>query len=749
MFSRFTLTMLLLATCTIANAKTTYSLPRINNAPNIDGEISHGEWDAAKTIELLYENDPGHSIKAPVKTIAYMMEDGENIYFAFKAYDPDTSKIRAFIQQRDGIFRDDFVGVIIDTFNDERRGYEFFVNPMGSQGDLTRDDTQQNEDSSWNTVWDSAGKVGDEGYVVEMSIPFRALRYAANLDIQTWGIEFLRIYPRDSRTVISDRKNDRKLDCSLCQSNKLTGMPQLKASSTNFDFTPTATYVKSDKRGITPGSEWEEVTNEVEFGADVRWAVTEDWILNATVNPDFSQVEADAGQLDINTTFSLFYPEARAFFLDGADYFRSMNRLVHTRNIADPDYGLKVSGKSDDYSLGLISASDESTSFLIPSSQGSYLVNLENQSSDILIARGQKDIGDKANVGLLMTRRSADEYKNDLIAIDGRYYFTDKDVLTYQYMHSDSENPASIRFNDDGDEILAATQADTALSLSYRHNEENYLIRASYNDFGKDFRADMGFVGQVDFKKLIIGGNYFWYGEQDSKWTRWGFNGDWDKTEDQSGQLLEQESEIYFSINGPMQFKYQAGFLKREKFYNGQYFNQNDVSMWAEIKPTIGLTLGNFMRKGDAIDYTHTQAARQTVINPYITWQMDKHFKISTDYTVQRLNVSGGELFSAELIDTRLAYQFDVRSRLSLTFQLTKIHKNLDLYASNKDANPDNNIHNERKRLGTQLIYSYKINPQTLLYIGYSDKARSNDEMHGLQKTNRSLFAKFSYLLQM
>jgi len=735
-----------------ANTKITYNIPRVTLSPNIDGVLDEGEWSKAYQIELNYEVSPGDSIKPTVKTTAYMMEDGENIYFAFKAYDPDPEKIRAFIQERDGIFRDDFVGVMLDTFNDERRGYEFFVNPMGSQGDLTRDDTQnQNEDSSWNTVWDSAGRVVADGYIVEISIPFRALRYKADLEKQTWGIEFLRIYPRDSRAVITERATDRKLDCTFCASNKITGMANLESKSTNFDFTPTVTYSNSEDRSSIPGSEWSGGSDNVELGADIRWAVTEDWIINATFNPDFSQVEADAGQLDINTTFSLFYPEARPFFLDGAEYFNSMNRLVHTRNIADPDYGFKLTGKKNGYSLGLISASDESTSFLIPSSLGSYLVNLEEQVSDILIARGQKDIGDKNNLGVLVTSRIAKDYKNQVVAIDGRYYFSDKDIFTYQLMHSSSDNPDSIRYaNGDptDDEILAATQSDQAYSLSYRHNEDNSGIRINYNDFGRDFRADMGFVGQVDYKKLIIGGNYQWYGEEGSKWTRWGFSGDWDKTVDQSGLVLEQENELYFSIRGPMQFATQIGALTRDKYYNGQTFKQTDVSMWAEIKPTVGLTIGNFMRKGDAIDFTHTQAADLVLVNPYFSWQVNQHFNIRVDYTYQTLDVAAGQLFRAELIDARLAYQFSTRSRLLLTLQQTNIHRNVDLYENNLDNDPTNNVASKSKNFGSQLIYSYKINPQTLLYVGYADSAIENEEIQSLRKTDRSIFAKFSYLFQ-
>jgi hypothetical protein len=748
-------------------AKGTYSIPRVDTQPTINGVLDKSEWASATQVELAFDISPGDSTPAPVRTTAYMMEDGEQMYIAFKAYDPNPENILAYIRDRDGLFQDDFVGVILDTFNDERKGYEFFVNPMGSQGDLTRDDTLHNEDASWDTVWDSAGQVVEDGYIVEMAIPYRALRFKPDLENQTWGIQFLRIYPRDSRTVLADGRSNRELDCTLCQVNKVSGMPNLKSTDANFDVTPTVTYVNNEQRDLNPTGDWQDQINDTEVGADLRWAITEDWILNASINPDFSQVEADAGQLDINTTFSLFYPEARPFFLEGADYFKSMNRLVHTRNIADPEYGLKVTGKSNGYSLGVITASDDSTSFLIPSSQGSYVVNLEDESSEAFIVRGQVDVGEKNNIGVSLTSRTATDYKNQVMAIDGKYYFTKKDVFTYQVMNSNSDNPDSISIDDDGERFMDADQSDNAYTMNYRHNEEDYSFRASYNDFGKDFRADMGFIGKVDYKQVVIGGNYTWRGDKDSKWTQWGLFGDWDKTEDQSGKMLEQESEIHFNLRGPMQFNTNLGVVERERYYNGEYFDESVFMMWFQFKPLSSLTVGNFMMLGDQIDYAHTELGELVLIEPYVNWQVGKHLSVNVSHTNQKLDVlakqmtidtpngngqqvdfAKGKLFDAKLTDIRLAYQFNTKSRLSLTLQTSSIDKNPLLYSVNFDDDLDNDASSSTKRFGTQLIYSYKLNPQSLMYLGYSDNAVESEQILSLEKFDKTFFAKFSYLWQ-
>ena len=153
-------------------------IPRIDHSPKIDGILSVGEWDNATAINLNIETEPGYNTVAEVSTKAFLMEDGDVLYVAFVAEDNDIDQVRAFFRDRDGIWRDDRVGVVLDTFNDERRAYEFFVNPFGVQADRIYDDVNRNRDDSWNAIWQSAGKLNDKGYIVEMAIPFKQLRFS-------------------------------------------------------------------------------------------------------------------------------------------------------------------------------------------------------------------------------------------------------------------------------------------------------------------------------------------------------------------------------------------------------------------------------------------------------------------------------------------------------------------------------------------------------------------------------------------
>ena len=311
------------------------AVPRITTPPVIDGIVDQLEWSEARVIQVNIEVDPGDNIKAAVTAQALLMEDGEKIYVAFKAQDPDPDQIRGFYEDRDSGWDGDYMGIILDTFNDERRAFAFQVNPFGVQMDGIYDDVNQREDQSWNAIWDSVGQITESGYTVELSIPLKQLRFPANNSAQIWGIDLYRHYPRNRSTMIHSQRIDWDISCYLCQISTLEGFNSLEQSR-NLEVIPTLTAASFKKRDPAIG-EWEH-DNDPQGSLDLRWGISQDTYLNATINPDFSQVEADSLQLDVNNTFSLFFPERRTFFLDGADYFDTYENLVHTRNISSPEY---------------------------------------------------------------------------------------------------------------------------------------------------------------------------------------------------------------------------------------------------------------------------------------------------------------------------------------------------------------------------------------------------------------------------
>lgn len=713
-----------------------YDIPSTSTTPAIDGVFATQEWAAALKVELTNETHPSQNIPALVNTAVYVMEDGENFLVAFVAEDPEPDKIRAFYRDRDRAYQDDFVGVVLDTFNDERRAFEFFVNPLGVQMDLTQDDVARREDDSWNALWDSAGMITATGFVVEMRIPLKQMRFASGLEQQTWGIDLLRFYPRDVRHRLSNNTSDYSLSCYLCQLKKAQGFSNLE-QGTNLQVIPTITSRWSENRPKPATDSWVRGDPEFEAGADLRWGINEDMILNATINPDFSQVEADNAQLDVNNTFSLFFAERREFFLDGAEYFNTNANLVYTRNINAPDYGMKLTGKSGNHTYGVMAANDARTGFVIPGNLGSKVATIPDTDSSNLALRYRYDQGRNLTIGTLVTARAAEDYSNTLASTDLNWRIGNSGRFTAQAMHSDSEYPLSIQTGYDQAESLQ----DSAWSVGYNHQGQNFNLNINTTDYGKDFRADLGFINKVDYTERVINPGYTWRPQPGtSKLTAIGIWSRWDKSWDQAGLELEEESQAGVWINGPLQSYAETWVSDRQRYFNGQYFNENSRGIFAQFQPWGGAQFRLNINTGSTIDFANTQAANVLTYGPGFTLQLGRHLQMQLNYNHQELDVSGGQLFTTDLIDLRLTYQFDNRSFVRAIFVHSDTERNPALYRNRVDA--------RSRSLNTQFLYSYRFNAQTRFFIGYSDSAMQDATLTDLEATNRTVFAKFSYAWQ-
>ncbi len=713
-----------------------FTIPYVQFTPNIDGEIAEGEWTGAERVFLDNETHPSQNVPALVDTEVLMMEDGANFYLAFIASDPEPEKICAFYRDRDTCWDDDLVGVVIDTFNDERRAFEFFSNPFGVQMDRTNSEggggqgSFGGQDNAWNAIWDSAGKISNEGYVVEMKIPLTQLRFPEGLDKQTWGIDLVRYYPRNKRHRLSNIKRDYDLSCYLCQLTKAQGFKQLE-ENVNLRLVPTVTASYSRNRP-SPEDEWEDEFDP-DAGLDLRWGINQDFYLNATINPDFSQVEADVAQLDVNTTFSLYYPERREFFLDGADYFDTRANLVYSRNIASPDYGIKLTGKRGAHSFGLFFANDEATNFIIPGTQGSIIATLQDEKSLNTAFRYRLDINRNTNLGMLISDRRGDGYSNTVASIDGNIRIGSSDRIEMQLMTSRSEYPEQIQ----ADYAQRERIDDSAYSLSYRHEDNRWNWGGRFTEYGDDFRADMGFINRVGFREFDISLGHTWRFGPESKFSRFSIGGDWEKSYDESGRTLEDQFGMRMNLEGPLQSFLFLGFNQGEEFYNDENFDVYGIFFFGRIRPSSNLEIGIDFDYGDSIDYANTRLGRSLTIGPDINMNIGKHFQLDLRHSFQRMEIDGEKLYTTNLSDLRFTYQFGIRSFLRVTVQYSDTKSNQSLYVFDVDA--------RSKYMTSQLLYSYKINPQTRFFIGYSDTGFQNDEMNKIHKTNRTFFTKFSY----
>jgi hypothetical protein len=716
-----------------------FQVTRAGTPIKVDGVLDDDAWKTATVVDLPYEWFPGNNTTPPVKTEALVTYDGDNLYVAFRCQDPNPKEIRAHLMDRDAaaaFVQDDHVGFNLDTFNDEGRAFQFRLNPLGVQVDGVFSETNSAEDFSWDAIWSAAGRINADGWVAEFAIPFRQLRFPRTAAPQTWGIEMFRSYPRNVRHRISSRLTDRAKDCILCQENKITGFQGI-APGRNLELDPTLTGLRSDTLDAFPNGHLQKDKSKVDPGLTARWGVTPNVTLEAAVNPDFSQVEADVAQLAINTRFALFFPEKRPFFLEGADLFLTPLQAVFTRTVADPDWGVKINAKEGRNALGLFVAEDNLNNLIIPSNQGSGFAFLNDKVTSGVL-RYRRDVGERSTLGVLYTDREggqSDRYHNRVGGLDGFFRFTPSDTIRLQYLSSDTQYPLAIA-QENGQPL--GSFRDDAYHAQYDHFARSWKGFLSYEDLGPRFRADSGFIPRVDtktaegqYERLFYGDRNSWYAQASA-----GFHAL--HTEDHAGTLTDQTLEVFGTYQGPLQTAIEAHVYRNRTFYNGVTFDLNQQVVNFSIYPTGGLKLSLGSQFGDDIDLDNTRPARSVILIPSAQIRLGPHLSVNASYEDERLRVAGGELFDAQLAQARFIYQFNVRSFVRAILQYQDISRNAALY--------DFPVGSRSRNLFGQFLFSYKINPQTVLFTGYTN-TRVGRFGIPLTQTDRSFFLKLGYAL--
>ncbi|MBT1451227.1 carbohydrate binding family 9 domain-containing protein [Glaciecola sp. XM2] len=735
------------------------SIPNLDNHVSIDGVYSEDEWTNAAETNLNFVTRPFENTAPPVRTQVKFFENGTELLVVFIAKDPNPQAIRAFLRDRDTNAGGEFVGVKLDTYNDGRLAYQFFVNPLGVQTDSIENEMTGSESSSWNGIWDSAGQLTSDGYVVEMRIPLRLMNFQESNEIKTWGVEFVRFYPRVDNYRISQVPFDRDNSCNLCQMGSVSGFKDAKQGA-NLVLAPTVVAGVNRNRDVFGDREWDYQRNQ-EVGLDINWGITPELTFSGTLNPDFSQVEADQAQLNINNNFALFNDEQRPFFVENEEYFSSLQNLVYTRNINAPDYGAKLTGRVENHSIGVFVANDVSTSFLVPGNLGSSVATLKQDSVNFA-GRYRYDYSDDVSLGLVTTVRDSDDYRNIVNGVDTRLRISEQDTVRAQIVHSATDYAPDLfeRFcnrdcsqESDFTEAALRTQTqDTIKGLSYRLQYErdtrNYFLNARREVTEADFRGDLGFISNVDRQLYVFGGGYRWWNE-DSWWNRIQINGDWDITHNDQGELIEKELEAEFNITGDLQSYFEIGYDQRTRVGlrenraslaidgNTTQFEERSASAYFEMQPNGLIEFYGFLRVGDRVDLVNNRLGDQVYAEQGVDLNIGTHLRVSLDHTYSELDSAEQPLFIANLLDTRITYQFDPRQFLRLILAYSDIQRNADNYAID--------VQSKSRDLGFQLLYSYKLNPLTKFFVGYSQSAFDNDNLEELVADNQSVFMKFSY----
>src|SRR5678815_4705174 len=351
----------------VARPSPAQSLPRIDlhavqaaTAPTLDGVLDDAVWAREPmTLEGWTSYNPLRGEPARQRTSVWIAYDDKALYFAFRCFDDEPSKIRTTITRRDNAWNDDWIGVSLDSTHAGQVAYHMFVNPSGIQIDALN--TGTNEDSAADWVWESAGRVDSQGYVVEMRVPLQSIRFRGGADVRM-GVLFFR---HNSRMGVSWSWPAIAPGQWVFETHAPLVFPELHQPRV-LEVIPSVTASANQTRDVAQS--WPSVTSKGELGASVKYGVTSTMALDATINPDFSQVESDAFQVEVNQRFPVFFDEKRPFFMEGLGLFNvagttgdgNMRTAVHTRRIVDPIAGVRLTGTAGRQTFALLSALDQS-----------------------------------------------------------------------------------------------------------------------------------------------------------------------------------------------------------------------------------------------------------------------------------------------------------------------------------------------------------------------------------------------------
>ncbi len=700
----------------------------------IDGKLDEAEWAGAEKGELKYEINPGDNLPAKQRTEFFSTHDDKNLYFAFKCYDTEPRKIRAHESDRDQIFSDDFVGIMLDPYRDNQHAYELFVNPFGIQGDLMR--TGNNEDSGFDMIWTSAGQVTDYGYCVEMAIPYTSIRFPQD-GKDGWNLLVMRIYPRDSRYNFCWTPSDRDNPCFMCQSGILSGLDEVK-SPLKLEVLPY--IVGFQHSGVDdsddPNSLFSQGKPQGRMGIGFKVTPNSDLLIEGVVNPDFSQVESDAQQISVNSSFALYYSEKRPFFLEGSELFGGRVVPFYSRMVNNPDFATKIIGKTGKLTYATVLSYDKQSPFIVPGEEGSDFVE-SGEGSMSAVLRGKYTFGGESYVGSILTSRNFHNAGNQLGGVDWTYQFLTNLYFKGQFLYSYTKELNDMNLFDDT-RPLGKSGKDAAfngeslqgslLRLEFDRSARNHYFELDYYDASPQFRADMGYVNRTDARVVEFENGYQFYPDSSALTSGYVFA--------HGGMTFnhEQEQKEKYLITGmQVQLKaqinlYVAYLPWNEELYKHKLIsNINRTSINLFTRPISALTInfysdiGRFIKREDdpAIGRGHN-------LGTDITIKPSDAVQSVFSYSRFRLSdVSTNELFfDGYILRNATTWQFQKGLFIRLISEFNSFSQSFNVYP----------------------LLSYKVNPFTLFYIGSTYNLQQYQGFNGYRQTERQFFAKIQYL---
>ncbi len=451
--------------------------------PVIDGKLDDPVWERAPHETGFKTYHPDYGIDMVENSIVYYAYDRENLYFAFRCFDSQPDKVKASVSRRDNIHADDWICINLDSFNDHQSLYALYVNPLGIQGDSRFEGGA--EDFSVDIVWYSSGQIDDKGYTIELKIPLKSIRFT-HKDPVEMGVIFERKISRLSEAGTYPPLDPVQGPNFLTQTRTIL-FHDIK-HYTLLEFLPAFTYSQSrliDEGDLTTGGSNRDISLTAKYG------ITSNLVFDGTYNPDFSQVEADAGQVDFNLRYALFFPETRPFFLEGLEKFNfggynsgdPLGEVVHTRTIVDPLVGLKLNGRvGERNTIASIYALDD-----LPDTEADNYAHFG-------IFRYKRALAKDSFLGAFYTGRERATGYNRVLGVDGQIRLNKSSLFGYHLFGSQTKVDDSSG-RDDG----------YAVGLDYSYLTRNWIINLGLQDIAEDFWTETGYITRTGLTRFRSG----------------------------------------------------------------------------------------------------------------------------------------------------------------------------------------------------------------------------------------------------
>lgn len=759
----------------------------LESAPVIDGKLDDEVWSKAVVLKDFLQVQPGDNIAPSQRTEVLLAHDGRNLYMAFRCFDDEPDRIRATISKRDQIFDDDNVGVYLDTFNDQRRAYVFYFNPLGIQADGIYTETR-GEDYSVDVVLESKGATTPDGYVVEAAIPFKSLRYEAG-EGKLWGIHVFRRVKRDANELTSWMPLKRDSSGTLIQEGKITGFESIVEERT-LEVIPSLTISQNGLRRPSPspfGDPFQDSTKFVnkpigfDAGLTLKYSITPTITLDFAANPDFAQVEADALVVTANQRFPIFFPEKRPFFLEGIDIFQTPLQVVNTRTIVDPDVAVKISGKQGRTAFGLMLASDAAPGnfteeeredpFLRP-----FIEPFVDKNAYVGVLRARRDIGQESNLGFFATTYNFPQQHNDLGGFDGRFKLDSKTVLSFQTLATTTRG---FFYDPNTDSSSYGTGNGFGYHINYDYTDRNFGYSVQTEGRTQNYRADVGFTRRTGTNQTNLFTRWSTDPRPEGFFTNWRLSNFAAASYDWMGRMQQVSDDVQLQLNFKKEtffaVSYEGGHerlfeeefgAKRNESQQGAFFGPHGErsSNYHELSARGGSTLSKkfsffqfFSIVHGAFDFDfgngskYPRVSPAAMANPFapldpgrgtelfleteLTFQPTEALRTSVNYVKNRLRRYDVDkvAFDSNLVSLRATYQFS-------RFTFVRARFDYDSLSS---------------RAFGQYLFGWTPNPGTSFYVGYNDDLNVNGfnpisgrVEDGVRLNGRTFFIKMSYLFR-